>query len=143
MVNKRGHKTNRIPVHFVDDENSSTDASAEESGQDTGGQSEQDDLTSEEIGRESSYEDETEVARRIERGQESEDSAGQADDDDTAGAPNSDELPERREDRDEATSKQTARNHGLADGDEGSASPAGSTQATGPMLAELIATRAE
>lgn len=143
MVNKRGHKTNRIPVNFVDEGDSSTEASAEESGEDTGGQSEQDDLTSEQIGRESSYEDETEVQRRIDRGPESEDSTGQADDGDSAGAPSSDELPERREDRDEATAKQTARNPVLADGEEGSANPAGSTEATGPMLAELIATRAE
>lgn len=143
MVNKRGHKTNRIPVNFVDEGDSSTEASAEESGEDTGGQSEQDDLTSEQIGRESSYEDETEVQRRIDRGPESEDSTGQADDGDSAGAPSRDELPERREDRDEATAKQTARNPVLADGEEGSANAAGSTEATGPMLAELIATRAE
>ncbi len=132
MVNKRTQKSNRIPVHFVDDEK----VEAVEG-----------ELSPEEIGRESSYEDETEVKRRIDRGQESDGEGGRerADDSDTAGGPPLDELPERREDQDSAgaNSQTSARNAGQSGNEESGQASATSTQATGPMLAELIATRAE
>ncbi|HKQ51488.1 MAG TPA: nucleotide exchange factor GrpE [Pyrinomonadaceae bacterium] len=120
MVDKRGPKANRIPVHFVDDEK----LRAAGGGDDEPG--------AEEIGRESSYEDETEVKRRIDRGQEDEGGDASADDRDTAGGPPRDEMPERREDQHQAAPPKQAADPG-----------AQSAESTGPVLAELIATRAE
>src|SRR5918911_5721093 len=100
MANKKGHKANRIPVHFVDDDKVSKAKGREERAIEA--RSDEDDLSSEEIGRGSSYEDETEVKRRIDRGQEEPDTGGRnrADDADTAGGPPINEVPERREDQD-------------------------------------------
>lgn len=147
MVNKRAEKANRIPVHFVDDEKIPADDMSDENEHHAQTRSDSDELSPEEIGRESSYEGETEVKRRIDRGQENdnEDGRERADDSDTAGGPPRDELPERREDQDRAgESSQAPTRNGAQPGNEesGQASTA-STQATGPMLAELIATRAE
>ncbi len=128
MVDKRGQKANRIPVHFVDDEKARA----------AGG--DDDEPGAEEIGRESSYEGETEVKRRIDRGQEEEGGGTDADDRDTAGGPPRDELPERREDQHQAAPQsQPQASAGQ------SARPANDSgaEATGPVLAELIATRAE
>ncbi|HWT00113.1 MAG TPA: nucleotide exchange factor GrpE [Pyrinomonadaceae bacterium] len=140
MVDKRGQKANRIPVHFVDDEKlraggaGGDDDTAAEDSSDRGGP------TPEEMGRESSYEGETEMKRRIDRGPEDEG----ADDRDTAGGPPRDEMPERREDQHQAAPNQQQQ---TADGNppRSSNEPAatGSAEATGPVLAELIATRAE
>lgn len=129
MVDKRGQKANRIPVHFVDDEQLRP-----------GGAGGDDEPSAEEIGRESSYEGETEVKRRIDRGQEEEGGDAGADDRDTAGGPPRDELPERREDQHQAAPDNPQQS---AAGQ--SARPAGDpgSEATGPVLAELIATRAE
>lgn len=147
MVNKRSQKANRIPVHFVDDEKISADETSGENELDAQTRSDDDELSPEEIGRESSYEGETEVKRRIDRGQESDGENGRerADDSDTAGGPPRDELPERREDQDrfEGNSQTSARNAAQPDNEEGAQASTASTQATGPMLAELIATRAE
>jgi molecular chaperone GrpE len=127
MVDKRGQKANHIPVHFVDEDVPAGDSGEEDelNAQDS---SDRDDLSPEEIGRESSYEGETEMQRRIDRGQEKEGVGGRegADEADTAGGPPRDELPERREDQDRGAPQQT-----------------GAAEATGPVLAELIATRAE
>jgi molecular chaperone GrpE len=147
MVNKRTQKANRIPVHFVDDENVSTNDASDEHERHAQTRSEDDDLSPEDIGRESSYEDETEMQRRIDRGQEGDGEEGRkrADDSDAAGGPPRDELPERREDQDRggANSQATARNAVPPGNEEGAQSSTSSTEATGPMLAELIATRAE
>lgn len=147
MVNKRAQKANRIPVHFVDDEKISADDASGENESDAQNRLDSDELSSEEIGRESSYEGETEVKRRIDRGQErdGEDGRERADDSDTAGGPPRDELPERREDQDSAgaNSQASARNAMQPGNEEGGQASTGSTQPTGPMLAELIATRAE
>jgi molecular chaperone GrpE len=129
MVNKREQKANRIPVHFVDDDGKAEAGGAGDGGElSAQGDTETNEPTPEEIGRESAYEGETEVQRRIDRGQEGEGAGGkeEADDADTAGGPPHDELPERREDQDRATSQ---------------AAP--NAEATGPVLAELLATRAE
>ena len=101
----------------------------------------EDDLSSEEIGRGSSYEGETEVKRRIDRGQEEPDAGGRgrADDADAAGGPPVNEVPERREDQDQAAPAAEPSKQG-ADASSRSASDA---ETTGPVLAELIATRAE
>ena len=127
MADKRGQKANRIPVHFVDDEKMRA----------AGGD---DEPAAEEIGRESSYEGETEVKRRIDRGQEEEGGGADADDRDTAGGPPRDELPERREDQHQAAP--TPQPQASAGQTAKAASDPGA-QATGPVLAELIATRAE
>ncbi len=142
MVNKRTQKANRIPVHFVDDEKVSADIADDENERHAQTRSDSDELSPEEIGRESSYEDETEVKRRIDRGQEGDGEEGRAsaDDSDTAGGPPRDELPERREDQDRAgANSQTSARNAVQSGNEES----GQASATGPMLAELIATRAE
>lgn len=131
MMNKERQKASRIPVHFVEEENLNA---ASENEADGGGE-----LTPEEIGRESSYEDETEVQRRIDRGgAEDEESA---DESDVAGGPPLSELPERREDQDtnpsHRESDEEAREAaGEEKGQEASAEG-------GPHLAELVATRAE
>lgn len=147
MVNKREQKANRIPVHFVDDEKSSAGIANGEKEREAQARSDEDDLSPDEIGRESSYEDETEVQRRIDRGQESDGEGGQesADEADTAGGPPRDELPERREDQDRtgAASPSSTRNSAQPGNEaSGQQAPPDAT-ATGPMLAELIATRAE
>ena len=139
MVDKRGQKANRIPVHFVDDEKlraagGDDDEPGAEDASDRGGQ------TPEDLGRESSYEDATEMKRRIDRGPEDEG----ADDRDTAGGPPRGEMPERREDQHQAApnqQQQAAGNPGRAAAADAGAQ--GSAEATGPVLAELIATRAE
>lgn len=144
MANKKGHKANRIPVHFVDQEKDSK-ASEEEidlSALET--RSDEDDLSSEELGRASSYEDETEMQRRIDRGGEGESGKEQADDTDTAGRQPSGEMPERREDQDEAQpSQETARADDEAGNEKKTARLNVDPMVMGPAAAELIATRAE
>jgi molecular chaperone GrpE len=145
MVNKREQKTNRIPVHFADDEKASANKGSDEL--DRQAQSNRDEPSSEEIGRESSYEGETEAQRRIDRGQEGESEVGKdsADETDTAGGPPLDEVPERREDQHRAAPNAPAspRSATPAGTDESAAQATGHPEAPGPMLAELIATRAE
>lgn len=146
MVNKREQKENRIPVHFVDDEKVSAGDARIDSEHTANARSDEDDLTAEEIGRQSSYEGETEVKRRIDRGQEQEGQSGQeqADEADTAGGPPRDELPERREDQDNRAapdSQSSTRNSAPSGNKEAQATT--NAEAPGPMLAELIATRAE
>lgn len=128
MVDKRGQKANRIPVHFVDDEKLRAGGAGDDDESGTEDSSDRGEPTAEEIGRESSYEGETEVKRRIDRGQEGEGGGESADDRDTAGGPPRDEIPERREDQHQAAPNQPG---------------AQNAEATGPVLAELIATRAE
>ena len=137
MVNRKGNKSNRIPVHFVDNETASQDEARDEKAVEA--RSGEGDLSPEEIGRGSSYDDETEVQRRIDRGREQDDAGGRgrADDADTAGGPPPDEMPERREDQDRNASEPAAREAAKA----GSQAP--DLEATGPVRAELIATRAE
>jgi molecular chaperone GrpE len=147
MVNKRGQKANRIPVHFVDDEKVSAGDASDDSEHGAHARSDEDDLSPEEIGRQSSYEGETEVKRRIDRGQEGDGQSGRenADESDSAGGPPHDELPERREDqdRDVTESQSSTRNAAQSGIEESAAQAALNAEAPGPMLAELIATRAE
>lgn len=85
MIDKNRQAAGRIPVRFVDE-----DRRAESPGAD--------DKTPDELGRESSYDDATDVQRRIDRG--GEETGGRADNRDRAGGPRHDDLPERREDQD-------------------------------------------
>jgi molecular chaperone GrpE len=138
MMNKDSQKPNRIPVRFVDDEGK---------GGGTHGDAGAGGLTPEEIGRESSYEDETEVGRRIDRGTEGPGGRGAADDADAAGGPDPSELPERREDQDTNPSHRQSDGRAReaaagADADDSEAARNAGALG-GPQLAELIATRAE
>ena len=98
MANKKGHKANHIPINFVDHKQDSATSEQEGNEQALETRSDEDDLSAEEIGRASGYEDETEVQRRVDRGQEENSERGhdRADDADSAGSAPSDELPERR-----------------------------------------------
>lgn len=139
ILNKKEQKTKRIPVRFVDEEASEAGEPQDEASR----TAEDDSLSPEEIGRASSYEDKTEAQRRIDRGQEDDSEAGraEADEADTAGAPPISDMPEWREDVDARdTGNDASASH--ADG-EGDASSQGGQMASGPMLAELIATRSE
>lgn len=140
MVNKKGKK-NSIPVHFVDDDKVAAEADQDEDEETTRARSDDDDLTADEIGRESSYEGETEVNRRIDRGQEGDTAGGadEADDADTAGGPPRGDLPERREDQDSRAPNAAA----PASPGPGAQSAVNDPDASGPVRAELIATRAE
>jgi molecular chaperone GrpE len=145
MVDKRGQKANRIPVNFVDENVPAADAVGDDDGLTAQGGSDRGDLSPEEIGRESSYEGETEMQRRIDRGQEEEGAGGRdrADESDTAGGPPRDELPERREDQDSRAPGAQPRQSARPETEAGAPPLAVGAEATGPVLAELIATRAE
>ena len=110
MMNKDKQTPGRIPIRFVDEGRRKSDD------KEMPGQTSEDDLTPKEIGRASSYEDETEVQRRIDRGTEREDEKGRADDADTAGAPDPSDLPENREDLDTTASFRRRRHQGLLRG---------------------------
>jgi molecular chaperone GrpE len=89
------------------------------------------------------------MQRRIDRGEEKDNSQGRedADDADAAGAPDPSELPESRNDREtkpptvNSESANSSSHHGSGEGGDQQTRQAGS--ASGPMLAELVATRAE
>ncbi|MGB7926084.1 MAG: nucleotide exchange factor GrpE [Pyrinomonadaceae bacterium] len=144
MTDRRGRKANRIPVRFVDEEQSAPQENAHSEEDAPEAETDQGELTPEEIGRESAYEGETEVKRRIDRGAEEGGERGResADESDTAGAPPLEETPERREDQHEASPAADASAAASAEKDEQAGVPPQS-MASGPMLAELIATRAE
>jgi molecular chaperone GrpE len=131
MANKDRRKPNRIPVRFVGDE-SAGDA---------------DDKTPEELGRESSYEEATEMGSRIESGVEQETDKGSGD---SPGSADSSELPRSRGDQDTTVSHTDDAEKPSGGGASASSAsgvaeeqPIKSAPASGPALAELIATRAE
>ena len=149
MGEKDRRKANRIPVHFADDD--AEGGRGEERLEAQGA----DDKTPDELGRESSYEDEDEMQRRIEDGAERESGAGQGD---VPGSTDPSELPRSRNDQDTTvshTSDEEKREGGEAqtdgeaqasdDAHASSAEPArqAADVTAGPALAELIATRAE
>jgi molecular chaperone GrpE len=144
MANPDKENVNRIPVRFVDeDESSSPDTTGQNASE---GETNDDALSAEELGRASSYEDATEMQRRIDRGKEKEGGAGRerADDSDSAGGPRRGDLPERREDQDEAGSSPTKETAGnFTSGREQQGGSSASEAASGPAVAELVATRAE
>lgn len=154
MMNKNRQTPSRIPIRFVDDE-----AGGGQQQGDTGRdeRDEAGDQTAEELGRASIYEDATEMQRRINRGDkgDSPDEQDRADDADTAGGPPRNEMPERRGDQDtnpshskneearrDAAANGRASGGDDADGEDDDSSPRAG-EASGPLLAELIATRAE
>lgn len=149
MANPDKQKPNRIPVRFIDEEGPTvqnpTEADAPE------GETNGDVPSSEELGRESSYEDATEMQRRVDRGAEQDDGSGtgHADEADEAGGPPHQDLPEQREDLGAAGS--SAPGWGLRGNSGGQREhPGGAAAAShanessfGPAVAELVATRAE
>lgn len=140
MTDRRERKANRIPVRFID-EAASAPTSAKGDEDAPAGDADQTPLSPEELGRASSYEDATEMQRRVDRGAEEGNEKGRerADESDTAGGPPTGELPEQREDRNEASSA----TEDSAERADASGASTGGVKASGPMLAELIATRAE
>jgi len=148
MANQDKEKPNRIPVRFVDEEESSMQNNQDSDEMNDGVGSSGGEQSPEELGRASSYEDATEMQRRIDRGAEDDSGAGRdrADRTDTAGGPPTGERPERREDQDEAGAAPTKEWKGNSDqrgeGGGGASHHAGEA-AAGPAVAELVATRAE
>jgi molecular chaperone GrpE len=126
-------RSNRIPIRFLDDERLT--ATSDQDNDPTSGEDKESTPSADEIGRASIYDDETEVQRRIDRGNESD---ARGDDRDTAGGPDLSETPEAREDQD------TVPNGNISESsasDEANQPPG--NQSFGPEMAELIATRAE
>jgi molecular chaperone GrpE len=130
MANKDGRKPNRIPVRFVGDEEGTQPEADTQN--DSG-------LTPEELGRQSSYEDTTEMKSRIEEGQQ-ETGEGSAD---TPGGPDPSELPRSRTDQDTTVSHSEPEGQGGGGASGSAPEPTRSAAGAGPQVAELIATRAE
>ncbi|HEX8174684.1 MAG TPA: nucleotide exchange factor GrpE [Pyrinomonadaceae bacterium] len=142
MRNQKGEQKGRtIPVRFLDEEDkesrmAANDREASDEGREP---------SAEDLGRESIYEDETEMQRRIDHGGEADSEMGRdrADDADVAGGPKPGDMPEEREDQNKS-------NPGGSEPRNAAPAPSQSTQAaeapgqaTGPMMAELVATRSE
>jgi molecular chaperone GrpE len=133
MADKDKRKPSRIPVRFVGDEPRGEAHRA--AAQDEGGHAPDD------LGRESSYDDETEMQRRIESGVEQESGAGRGD---VPGSTDPSELPRSRDEQDTTVSH--ADEEEKRAGDEprqASAEPRQADASAGPALAELVAARAE
>ncbi|MDT5156273.1 MAG: molecular chaperone GrpE [Acidobacteriota bacterium] len=150
MADKNKRKPNRIPVRFVGD-----DTQDEREGGEQPGAKNDSGLTPEELGHASSYEDATEMGRRINRGGEQDTDAGRAsaDEEDAAGSPDPSEIPRGRNEQDTTVS------HADPEG-KGGGGASGTSEETerreeperradtaaassGPAVAELLATRAE
>jgi molecular chaperone GrpE len=136
MANKNTQPPSRIPVRFVDGDD------------ERGAEPQGDELTPEEIGEQSSYEGETEVRQRIDRGEEQDTEGGKerADDADAAGGPDPSDLPRSRTDLD-TTPRHDRGDKKASPADNASSSgaptPREADRAAGPVMAELVATRAE
>jgi molecular chaperone GrpE len=130
MANKGGRKPNRIPVRFVGDE--------EEGAKPEAGTPDEN-LTPEELGRESSYDDSTEMARRIESGEAQETGSGESG---AVGSTDPSELPRSRNEQDTTVSHVEPEEKGGGGASGTTPEPARQASA-GPQMAELIATRAE
>ena len=131
MANKGGRKPNRIPVRFAGDE----EGAKPEAG--TPGEN----LTPEELGRQSSYDDSTEMARRIEDGEAGETGSGETG---VPGSTDPSEQPRSRNDQDTTVSHTEPGEKGGGGASGTAAEPTRNASAgAGPQVAELIATRAE
>jgi molecular chaperone GrpE len=131
MANKGGRKPNRIPVRFVGDE----EGAKPEAG------TPDESLTPEELGRESSYDDSTEMGRRIESGEAQESGSGETG---VPGSTDPSEQPRSRNDQDTTVShvEPDAQGGGGASGTT-SETVRNASAGAGPEMVELIATRAE
>src|ERR1051325_5972075 len=130
MANKDRRKPNRIPVRFVGDEGAGQPGAGNDSGK-----------TPEDLGRESSYDDSTEMGRRIEDGAEQETGEGRGD---APGSTDPSELPRSRNEQD-TTVSHTDDSQKTSGGASASSPSAAEERAhkAGPQMAELLATRAE
>ncbi|HEX8458331.1 MAG TPA: nucleotide exchange factor GrpE [Pyrinomonadaceae bacterium] len=142
MMNHNSPTPKRIPVRFVDEEGNTgrSHAAPEQSDDDNT-------PTPEELGRASIYEGETEMQRRIDRGEEGDHEQGKddADDRDTAGAPPRTDMPEERDEQDTQRPMQTEAARG---GDERANvhrpnARGGAGNSALAMQAELFAAQAE
>lgn len=130
MTNKDRRKPNRIPVRFVGDEDAGQPGAGNDSGK-----------TPEELGRESSYDDSTEMGRRIEDGAEQETGSGSGD---APGSTDPSELPRSRNEQDTTVSHSDPEGRGGGGASGTSSEPTRRADSgAGPQVAELIATRAE
>jgi molecular chaperone GrpE len=138
MINQNSQTPNRIPVRFVDEE-SDADYNASSERADEGS------LTPEELGRASSYEGETEMQRRIDRGGEEDSEQGKerADDRDTAGGPPHHEVPENRDEQDTNTHLDANASSETRQSDASSYNSRSNTNSALAMQAELFAAQAE
>ncbi|HYO62373.1 MAG TPA: nucleotide exchange factor GrpE [Pyrinomonadaceae bacterium] len=132
MIDNNRRTPSRIPVRFVDEDERARQRRAASSGGD-----EDTNLTPDELGRASIYEDATEMQQRIDRGGE-EGAAG--DDRDIVGTIDPSEATENREDQD--TMRRESPTEG-ADDPRSAHQADGPDAAAGPTMAELVATRAE
>ena len=131
MANKGGRKPNRIPVRFVGDE----EGKQPEAG------TPDENLTPEELGRQSSYDDSTEMGRRIESGEAQETGSGETG---VPGSTDPSEQPRSRNDQDTTVSHVEPGEKGGGGASGTTSEPARNAAAgAGPQVAELIATRAE
>jgi molecular chaperone GrpE len=131
MTNKGGRKPNRIPVRFVNDEGEKPEAGTQN---DSG-------LTPDELGRQSSYDDSTEMGQRIESGEAVETDPGETG---VPGSTDPSELPRSRNDQDTTVSHVEPGEKGGGGASGTTSEPARNASAfAGPQVAELIATRAE
>ena len=131
MANKGGRKPNRIPVRFVgDDEGKQPEAGTPD-----------ENLTPEELGRQSSYDDSTEMARRIDSGEAQETGSGETG---VPGSTDPSEQPRSRNDQDTTVSHVEPGEKGGGGASGTTSEPARNAAAgAGPQMVELIATRAE
>ena len=118
-------------MRFVGDEGAGQTGAGNDSGK-----------TPEELGRESSYDDSTEMGRRIENGVEEESGEGRGD---SPGSTDPSELPRSRNEQDTTVSHADPEGHGGGGASGTSSEPTrrADSAAAGPQVAELIATRAE
>lgn len=100
LTSKEREMPSRIPIHFIDESESSGDHREDPAEPIRQAAQDEQPLTPEEIGRASSYEGETEIQRRIDRGEEEAEDPSRADERDVAGGPQRRDLPEEREDLD-------------------------------------------
>jgi molecular chaperone GrpE len=131
MANKGGRKPNRIPVRFVGDEEG---AKPEAGAQNDSG------LTPDELGQQSSYDDATEMARRIESGEAQESGSGETG---VTGSTDPSELPRSRNEQDTTVSHVEPEERGGGGASGTTSEPTRTAAGAGPQVAELIATRAE
>lgn len=130
-ANKDGRKPNRIPVRFVGDE----EGKQPEAG------TPDENLTPDELGEQSSYEDATEMSQRIESGEAGETGSGETS---VPGSTDPSELPRSRNDQDTTVSHVEPEGKGGGGATGTSSEPARNAAAgAGPQVAELLATRAE
>ena len=141
MINENSPTPKRIPVRFVDEESRNADyhAAPETADEDDAA------LTPDELGRASSYEGETEMQRRIDRGAEQDEAGGkeEADERDTAGGPARSEMPEKRDEQDTHRHLDASHANGKARDVPRAPERRGGMNSTLGLQAELLAAQAE